>query len=98
MNKKDASKAFTVTDKSIIGRLWLKLLAKRKHSISARVLAVFLIILATLLVWAIQLLITFACYFAYCFFEALANGEDDSSTPLRDDPFGDFSMSYNGYD
>jgi len=49
----------TAAKQSIAFRLWLKLLAKRKNSISIRVLCMVLISIATVSTWIIQLLLEF---------------------------------------
>jgi len=49
----------TTAKQSVAFRLWLKLLAKRENSIAIKVLCIFLITIATVVTWIIQLLLEF---------------------------------------
>jgi len=60
MNSSENPQAATVVSKqSIVFRLWLKLLAKRKNNFSIRVLCIVLISIATVMTWIIRLFLEF---------------------------------------
>jgi|GEM_PF-2642873 len=82
-------------DKSVVFKLWCQLLAKRKNSISIKILCIFLITIATVVTWMIQFLLNFMANLPE---GAVAEVSAEADESAHDDPFGDFSMSLNGWD
>jgi len=80
-NPENPQMAMAAPKQSVVFNAWKKLLAKRKNSISISVLCVFLIIIATLVTWVIQLLLLFMAHLPEAVLEGLAEGAQPLDAP-----------------